>query len=183
MSPDDRRTSTGVRGITSMTGWASWSAILGLRRAASQPNIANSQGVSGIKFAIRRLFDELPCKALITMNYNWSHARANCLSFKRQFHERDTSRRTFAKVDPDTLFLLLDRCAFSAHEMRVRLRRDMLKNHWKLLATLHREGIGDPERPADEQLHLTVGIVKGSTYHVRCRERADESVYVFNITA
>lgn len=59
----------------------------------------------------------------------------------------------------------------------------MIKNHWKLLATLHRGGDGGNKRAPDDQLHLTVGIVNGCTYHIRCRERADESVYVFDITA
>src|SRR5688572_20725652 len=113
--------------------------------------------------------------------YNWDRARQNCLSFKRQFHDRDTQRRTFAKLDLDSLFSLLDNCAYSAHDMRIRLRTDMNKEHWRLTATLHKEGKGDGRRPPDEQLHITIAFDK-RTYHVRCHERSDESVYVFDIT-
>jgi hypothetical protein len=117
----------------------------------------------------------------MSTRYNWERARQNCLSFKRQFHERDTVRRTFAKLDLDTLFSLLDSCTYSAHEMRVRLRADMNKEHWRLTATLHTEGSGGGSRPPDEQLHITIAF-DTRKYHVRCRERANESVYVFDIT-
>ena len=108
----------------------------------------------------------------MSAKYTWDRARVNCLSFKRQYHDRDTNKRTFAKLDLDSLFSLLENCAHSAHDMRVRLRGDMNKEHWRLTATLHRGGEGDSKRPPDEQLHFTI-IFDKHRYHVRCRERSD----------
>jgi hypothetical protein len=113
--------------------------------------------------------------------YGWDHARQNCLRFKRQYHERDTQTRTFAKLDLDTVFLLIEQAPPVAHAMKVELRGKMNREHWSLVASLHRGGRGDADRPPDEQLHFNLSF-KAVTYHVRCRERSNETAYVFDIT-
>jgi hypothetical protein len=115
------------------------------------------------------------------MNYGWNHARQNCLGFKRQFHETDTTRRTYAKLDLQSVFELLDRAPPFVQSMKIRLRGDMNREHWHLVASLHRGGKETSRRPPDEQLHFDIRFEFG-TYHIRCRERSDGTVYVFDIT-
>lgn len=117
----------------------------------------------------------------MSTKYGWEHAKQNCLSFKRQYHEQDTKRRTFAKLDQDSVFMLIERAPSSAHAMRIRLRADMNNKHWSLVATLHRGGKENATTPPDEELHFTLRFDHGG-YHIRCREGADSKVYVFDIT-
>jgi hypothetical protein len=123
-----------------------------------------------------------------TSHQIWQRARANCLGFKTQFQEQETGRRTYAKLNLDDLFQLLDSSvSSSARRGALEIRNLMCRRHWRITATAHRGGYGNGTG-ADQELHFNVlfpGIPPAGErdhYHLRCKERSDESLVIFEIT-
>ena len=123
---------------------------------------------------------------MATSHQIWERAKKNCLGYKKQFQERTPDVRVYAKVGLDDLFYLLDNVAHSARGQSILLRDMMCSRPWELVATVHRGGRGDSDRPPDQELHFNMLFpgslgIQGRHFHIRCKARPDESVHVFDI--
>ena len=112
----------------------------------------------------------------------WSDAKKNCSSYKKQFQQKSTNERTYAKLKVDDIIKLLDNASGSARAKVVELRKHMSARPWELRATVHAGGRG-----GDDELHFNIvvsgeGAQKKVHYHIRCKAMKDESVVVFDVT-
>jgi hypothetical protein len=120
-------------------------------------------------------------------NAAWDKQRSNCLGYKKQFQEKLAHIRTWAKLDVDDMFYLLDTASTSAKSGVIEVRDLMKRRHWSATATLHRGGFGNA-RGIDYELHFNI-LFPGAPpstqrrhFHVRCKELPNDKVVVFEIT-
>ena len=131
----------------------------------------------------------LPIKA------SWNEARKRNHTWKKQYQEKSTTVRAYAKLTLDDVFRLLDAASGSAKQAASELKALMSNSPWNLTATLHEGGKGGIGRPPDEQLHFNINIlglaedkkrgivgVKKNSFHIRCKELPRGGVVVFSIT-
>jgi hypothetical protein len=120
-------------------------------------------------------------------NAAWEKQRSNCLGYKKQFQEKLERVRTWAKLDIDDMFHLLDTASTSAKSGVIEVRELMKRRHWRATATLHRGGFGNT-RGIDHELHFNI-LFPGAPpstprhhFHVRCKELPNDELVVFQIT-
>lgn len=112
----------------------------------------------------------------------WSAAKKNCSSYRKQFQQKSPTERTYAKLTLDDVIKLLDNASGSARSKVADLRKHMSNRSWELRATVHSGGRG-----ADEELHFNI-LVAGDDehrkvhYHIRCKALRSEAVVVFDVT-
>ena len=108
----------------------------------------------------------------------WTEARNNCKRYKQQFQKKTPTERVYAKLKLNDVFDLLDGASRLARAKITALRQLMSERKWELAATVHAGGRG-----GDAELHFNIRFTASKDqYHVRCKERKDEQVVVFDVT-
>ena len=128
----------------------------------------------------------------MTSSIVWERAKKLCLSYKKQFvgkqgtHDHLPRSRTYAKMDLEDVFYLLDTVAYSGRAGMIELKQKLISRPWHLRATVHEGGFG-----SDEELHFNIEFMppahapntRKEHYHVRCKAKPDNTVYVFDVSS